>query len=450
MAVGMSTLGWLALGGMKRSIRSTVDEQLADRMKGARALILRAAQSRDRLSANDLREHLELGKEEILLQVADEDGNWIYQSEWVRNHALPTAMSAKQGGTFVDVKVDDIPLRVMTAEISPGSHRYRVQIAEAMDDYYEAISRFGDILLALIPVLLVTASVAGYWMSRRALAPVDQITKAAQNINAHNLSARIPNPNSQDELQRLVETLNEMLERIDSAMKKITQFTADASHELRTPVALMRTRAELALRRPRTAAENRETIEQLHAELVRTSELIEKLMLLARGADAKSDLLQLTPVDLGQIVHETLLQTEALVEHKQLVLDARLPEASVWVNGDSQFLHQLCVILIDNAVKYTPAPGKITLALAVTDASATLSVSDTGIGITAAELENIFDRFYRADKARSRGSGGAGLGLAIGRWIAESHGGSIMAHSTPGAGSKFCVVLPLLPVECAG
>ena len=447
MALGMSALGWLALAGMKSSFRATVDEQLADRMKSVCELIIRSDRGQANGSlANELREHSDLATEESLLQVADENGNWIYQSRWIKSHPLPNPIPVGRHGTFANVRVGHMPLRIMSGNVAAGGHSYTIQVAEAMDDYYEAVGRFRVGLLVLAPLLLIAASVAGYWMSRRALAPVDQITKAAQNIHAHNLSARVTFPESGDEVQRLGETLNAMLERIDSAMKKTFQFTADASHELRTPVALMRTRAELALRHPRTEAEYCETIEQLHAELVRTSGLVERLMLLSR-ADSGAMLLRFSPLDLTEIVRDVVQQTAALAEHKQVSVQANLAEGAVRINGDPQFLRQLLMILIDNALKYTPAPGSVTVALTKTETSAIVSVSDTGIGIEATDLENIFDRFYRADKARSRESGGAGLGLAIGRWIAESHGGTIAVESKPGAGSSFRVTLPLQSTE---
>ncbi len=442
MAVGMSALGWFAVASMKFSIRRTVDEQLEDKVKGVSELIARSVRSVPRGSlAEELRDHSELGAEEAILQVADEYGKSIYQSHWARKHQLPAFALPPSNRLFSNVHIQGEPFRVMTTTLTVDGQRFGVQVAEPMDDFYEALARFRNLLLALIPVLLIVASAAGYWMSRRALAPVDQITRAAQEINVHNLSARLAVPRSRDELQRLAETLNAMLERIESSLKRISQFTADASHELRTPVALMRTRAELALRRPRTEAEYHETIAQLLQELVRTSDLIEKLMLLARS-DSDSELLHFATVDLGDSLRDVLLQTTALAEQKQLTVRAELTQEHVLVEGDPQFLRQLFVILIDNAVKYTPAPGTVTVTLAATDKSAIVSVSDTGIGIEPADLANIFDRFYRADKARSRESGGAGLGLAIGRWIAESHGGSITAESTPGNGSTFRVTLP--------
>jgi heavy metal sensor kinase len=448
MAVAMSALGALALEGMKHSIRTTVDEQLADRIKVVEKLIadFPPTESPAKLTAA-LRENFRQDSQEQLLQISGGDGNSIFHSTWLQSRILLSPARAVQVQNkrhpFFDAEIAGEPFRGMSETVAIASHTYSVQVAQNMDDFNEATARFRHLLLAIIPASLLAASFAGYWISKRALAPVDQITRAAQQISGANLSARLAVPNSGDELERLAETLNAMLERIDLALKQIAQFTADASHELRTPIALMRTRAELALRRPRSAAENQETIEQLHAEIVRTSDLVERLMLLAR-ADSGASLLRFEPVELVPLVEDVLAQTSVLAEHQQLELEAELARAPITVQGDSQFLRQLFVILIDNAVKYTPAPGKVKVTLASANGSATLSVADTGIGIEAADLENIFERFYRADKARSRETGGAGLGLAIGRWIAESHQGTLAAESKPGTGSTFSVRLPLL------
>jgi heavy metal sensor kinase len=448
MALAMSALGGLALAAMEHSIRTTVEEQLAGRV-GMAAKVVQAfppAQSPERLAAA-LRQSLGPDSQEILVQIFDEEGGPVFQSSWLEGRTLLSAADAartqKKRHPFFDAVMDGESFHGMSVTVAVGAHRYSIQVAQNMDDFDEAASRFRHLLLAIIPAVLIAASVGGYWMSRQALDPVDQITRAVQEISGKDLSTRLSVPDSGDELARLAETLNAMLERIGLALKQIAQFTADASHELRTPIALMRTRAELALRNPRSAEEHRETIAQLHAEIVRTSELVERLMLLAR-ADSGASMVRYEGVELVQLVEEVLAQTSMLAEQKQLVVEARLGRTPVWVLGDAQFLRQLVVILIDNAVKYTPAPGKITVLLGRSNGSATLSVADTGIGIEALELENIFERFYRADRARSRETGGAGLGLAIGRWIAESHRGTLTAESQPGAGSVFRVCLPLI------
>jgi heavy metal sensor kinase len=289
---------------------------------------------------------------------------------------------------------------------------------------------------------LLCATAGGYWMSRRALAPVDQITHTARSISVHNLSSRLVVPKTRDELQRLSETLNGMLERLEGAFKKITQFTADASHELRTPVALMRTRAELSLRKPRSAEEYRDALAEVHSELEKTSSLVEKLMLLTR-ADYGAETLQLATANLAEIVRDACEQGATLAESKQIDFQKHIPQQPVWIKADPHALGRLFLILIDNAVKYTPPGGRVEVVVKDEDGHALGVVRDTGIGISEEDLPHIFERFYRADKARSRESGGVGLGLSIGHWIAEAHAGTIEVQSSLGHWSVFQVRLPL-------
>jgi heavy metal sensor kinase len=312
-----------------------------------------------------------------------------------------------------------------------------------MDDFYDAIDRFKWVVLLLSPLVLILASGGGYWLSRRALAPVDQITRAAQEINSNNLAKRLDVPQSGDELQRLSQTLNSMLERLETSFNRITQFTADASHELRTPLALMRTTTEVSLRTSQTVSDYREAQQEVLAELEKTSSLVEKLMLLAR-ADAGVETLQQTPVNLADCLRDVCKDGRILAEAKQLSFTEDIESSELIVEGDSHALHRLFLILIDNAVKYTPTGGSITVRLMRSDNSAVAEFRDTGIGISADDLPNIFERFYRADKARSREFGGVGLGLSIARWVAEVHRGSIEVQSTPGTGSVFRIKLPLL------
>jgi heavy metal sensor kinase len=334
---------------------------------------------------------------------------------------------------------------VLTVPVQVANGTYMVQIAAPLGEFYKALDRFRWLLLLSSPFLLLVASAGGYWLSRRALAPVDQITQEARSVTAHSLSRRLVVPHTRDELQRLSETLNGMLERLEKAFQRVTQFTADASHELRTPIALMRTRAEIALRRPRSEDEYRETLDQVLKELERTSGLIEKMMLLAR-ADSGVETLQRIHLNLAESVDQACCEGRTLALAKQITFHEQLPEAPVWVAGDSHFLRRLFLILIDNAVKYTPPEGRIDVALGTDAGGAVVELRDTGIGIAAEDLPNIFERFYRSERARSRESGGAGLGLSIGRWIAEAHGGTIEVRSTPGEGSVFAVRLPLAPI----
>jgi heavy metal sensor kinase len=334
-------------------------------------------------------------------------------------------------------------------EIQVADESYFAQAAAPLDDFYMALHRFATLLLVSIPILLFSAAAGGYWMSRRALAPVDQITHTARSISVQNLSRRLLVPQTHDELQRLSETLNSMLERLEAAFKKIIQFTADASHELRTPVAVMRTRTELSLRKPRSADEYRETLAQVHSELEKTSELVERLMLLAR-ADYGVEALQLSTTDLREIVREVCGQGKMLSAAKEIDFRQQIQEIPLWVKADAHALRRLFLILVDNAVKYTPQGGRVDVVVGQENGFAIGEVRDTGIGIAPEDLPNVFERFYRADKARSRESGGVGLGLSIGRWIAEAHGGTIDVQSSPGGGSIFRVRLPLFDGESPG
>jgi heavy metal sensor kinase len=317
-----------------------------------------------------------------------------------------------------------------------------VQVAAPLRTLQQGLRDALWFLVPLFPAVLILSSAGGYWISRRALAPVDEITNAARSITAENLSQRLRVPASGDELQRLSETLNEMIGRLETAFDRIARFTADASHELRTPLAVMRTTAEVALRGRGGTTEHRESLERIVSELQRSSQLVDNLLLIA-NADAGHGRPTMRSMNLAAAVGEACTEGAVLARAKGITLCAGIPGEPVLVDGDSDALRRLFVILIDNAVKYTPSGGRCDVAVETRDGVATGTVRDDGIGIAAEDLPHIFDRFYRVDRARSRAQGGSGLGLAIGRWIAESHAGSIAVTSEPGRGSVFTVRLPL-------
>ena len=441
LAVVLSAFGISAYFAMRHSIRQTVDEELQIRSEGVHQLIERDIQRghKDDLPEG-LREHTELRVGGALLQVSDEQGNWLYRSPVMSDYGVPRPTTVPRRATEFMGK--DVPLRIWSQKVSVGGQSYLIQSAFEMDDFYEALDDFALLLFISIPLLLLCATAGGYWISTRALAPVDQITRTARTISAQNLSSRLVVPNTGDELQRLSETLNGMLERLEAAFKKITQFTADASHELRTPVAVMRTRAELSLRKARSADEYRDVIAEVLTELEKTSGLIEQLMFLAR-ADSGAETLHFAATNVAEVLREACHQGSALAEAKQIGFQEHISGDSMWIQGDAGSLRRLFLILIDNAVKYTPANGQVEVSLQRNDGYAVAQVRDTGIGIAEADLPSVFERFYRADKARTRESGGVGLGLSIGRWITEVHAGTIEVHSSPGRGSSFQIRLPI-------
>lgn len=441
LLASLSLFGIAAFVAMRKGIEKSVDENLEGQADGVAEVMGRVLQEGPGRLQDELREHQELREYADFLQVCDQNGRWIYRSRLMEHYDLPVPLKANHSA--FNIVSADLPLRALVREISTGAQTYRIQVAAPMDDFYDAMDQFKLMILLLSPLVLVLASAGGYWLSRRALAPVDQITRTAQDINSSNLAKRLDVPDTGDELQRLSETLNSMLGRLESSFNRITQFTADASHELRTPLALMRTTAEVSLRTSQTAADYRETQQEILAELEKTSAVVEKLMLLAR-ADAGAETLQRVPVNVAECLHDACEDGRVLAEAKQVKFSADIDGQDLIVQGDSNALHSLFLILIDNAVKYTPPGGSVTLGLRRSNGSAITEFRDTGIGISAEDVPHIFDRFYRADKARSREFGGVGLGLSIARWVAEAHRGSIEVQSTPGTGSVFRVRLPLL------
>ena len=435
LLLALCTLGggiWLAVD---RSLRGALDETLAARARGVVTTIaIESADVPPADLAQELDEYARESQEGRLIAVHDESGHYLLKPPF----AYPPSLAAGQYGTL---RSQHVQYRVYHASASVRGHVYQVFVAGSMQEIATTARLLRLWLLPAVPLVLLIASLGGYWISRRALAPVDAVVNAARSISIGNLGARLPVPPTGDELQRLSETWNEMLGRLDAAVRNLTRFTADASHELRTPIALIRTTAELALRRDRPPDAYREALRQIADETARTGDLIEDLLSLSR-ADAGNPALPFGRVDLATICRDVCAQAEPLAATRELLLAANVPPGPVWVEGQNLAVHRLLRQLVDNALKYTPPGGSVTLALAATYDAATVSVRDTGIGIEPAALPHIFERFYRADVSRTRETGGSGLGLAIAKWIADSHHAEIHVSSAAGQGSEFQVRFP--------
>ena len=314
----------------------------------------------------------------------------------------------------------------------------------SLDEFQEMLDAFTWTVWLGIPVVLLFASAGGYWMSVRALSPVEKIARTAAVIEAQNLSKRLPILGAGDELDHLSATLNAMLGRLEDSFRRITQFTADASHELRTPVAIIRTTAEVARRRPRTEKEYADVLDRILAEAERTTTLVDDLMLLAR-ADESDDLGPSESIALDRLARETCEGARQMAMDAGLTLTVREIEACT-VRGDVGALRRLLIVLLDNAIKYSNPGGEISVQLQVCrwrDRNAVrLQVRDNGIGISADDLPHVFERFYRASKDRSRRIDGVGLGLSIAKSIVDRHRGEIRMESEPGKGSTVQVFLP--------
>jgi heavy metal sensor kinase len=314
-------------------------------------------------------------------------------------------------------------------------------VADPQRKYEGVLHAFNSILLLSVPVILTLATVCGLWLGRRALAPIARITEDARAITETNLSTRLAVPDSKDEVQQLSETLNAMLARIEQSFTRTKQFTADASHELRAPMTLIYTAAQFSLRRERSREELVDSMQKILRESKRTSQLIDNLLLLARG-DSGKETTALESMDAAPVLRDLCEQAAGVAAAKNIALALRLESETLPVKGEDAKLRQLLVILMDNAIKYTASGGSVTATGTQGENGVSISFTDTGVGIAADDLPHVFERFWRADKVRSRDAGGTGLGLAIAQQIAEEHGATLTAESELGRGSIFTLQFP--------
>jgi len=311
-------------------------------------------------------------------------------------------------------------------------------VAASLDEVRATTRVLLSLLVAGGAGVLILAILGSRVLVRRGLGPLDEMATVAESITARRLDQRMVLRDPPRELGRLAGTFNAMLERLHAAFAAQQRFVADASHELRTPLATIRGRSEVLLLSPTLDPETRDGLAMIRDEAGRMGRLVANLLLLARGDEART--IDRRPVELDVLLLEVARQARALAQGVTVTLGH---EDQALVPGDADLLKQLVLNLVDNALTYTPPGGRVDLSLYVAHGHARLAVRDTGPGIAPADLTRIFERFYRPDRARARRSGGAGLGLAIARWIAEAHGGRIDVDSIVGQGSTFTVVLPL-------
>lgn len=313
-----------------------------------------------------------------------------------------------------------------------------VDYAEPLDDLDQTLRTLSVVLLALAPLVTLFAGAGGFWMANRALAPVDAMTEAAGRIGITQLDARLNVPNMGKELHRLSDAFNQLLNRVQFGVQQIRRFTADAAHELRTPVAIIRSAAEISLRRPREVADYQATLRTIVDESARLSELLDQLLFLARN-DSGALPLHLEPLDLSLLAATVTHSLRDLAEQRQITI-IHTPAPESFVSGEPTSLRRLLIILLDNALKYSPANSIIQVQHSSTAIAHQISVIDQGPGIASADLPQLFDRFYRSEASRT--STGFGLGLSIAKIIAEAHHGSIAVASTLGQGATFTITLP--------
>jgi two-component system OmpR family sensor kinase len=336
-------------------------------------------------------------------------------------------------------------LRAYLRPLNVGSHSYRLVVMQSLHPRRELLEDVRNTYLWIIPIVLILASVGGYFLARKSLAPVVAMAIQAQSMGAQNLQGRLAVPNRRDELGQLALSFNQLLERLEQTFERQRRFISDASHELRTPVAILRGETDVTLSRSdRSPEEYRESLAILRDESQRLMHIIEDLFTLTR-ADAGQYPVALREFYLDELVGEVLHQARSLVIPKQIVLTSSI-EPELLFRGDEALLRRLLLNLLQNAIKHTPAGGTIHLKAGKDANQFLVSVTDSGPGIPPDLHERIFERFFRVDKARTRSesdSGGAGLGLSIARWIAEAHDGRLVVSRSDSTGSTFTATFPI-------
>lgn len=361
-----------------------------------------------------------------------------------------TAITADHTQFEYATLASDLPVRLYTAPfVIEEQGAGVVQVAESYRHIQEVQQQLLTLLAIGIPFILLAASLGGWFLASSALNPIDRITRAARKISADDLHQRLNFKLPNDEVGHLAATFDQMLARLEDAFERQKRFIADASHEMRTPLTILKGDVEVALNRPRSAAEYRQTLEMVNETADRLTALVGELFLLAR-ADNQQFPLQLEQLNLSALLSREVanLMPRAVKQNIALNLDA--PE-SLLIEADPAKLSRLFINLVDNAIKYSEAGDTVTVTVSTENGSARVAVADTGPGIPPDHLPHLFERFYRVDKARSRqaaeedGSSGAGLGLSITDWLAKAHGGQIEVESQLGEGTTFVVWLPLKP-----
>jgi heavy metal sensor kinase len=431
-----------------RSLRDAIDQSLEETAAAA----VRSLEERGFLPLIDENELMsqfpELARIDKFFQIFSPSGTITIRSPNVKQHELPLSRQALEvaftgRSIFESAKYPkEPPLRLISVPIMyRGNLLYIIQVGTSMESVDQTLNRLLLVLLVTMPLAVAVSLAGGWFLAGRALRPVDAITLAAQRIAEGDLTQRLDVPASADEIGRLARTFNNMIARLETSFRQIRQFSSDASHELRTPLTVMKGETELALRRPREAADYAVVLESNLEEIDRMTRIVDELLFLSR-ADMGEVKMEHAPVKL-EVLLDDIHRQAALLGQERDVLVVLGNVAPAVVLGDELRLRELFLNLMDNAVKYSRPGGEVNISVETGSGQVRVAVTDHGIGISPADQARIFDRFYRTDEARAHTKKGTGLGLAICAWIAEFHKGRIEVQSEPGKGSTFTVILPL-------
>ena len=437
--------GFFVYGSLGYYLKEALREALARRARQVADLVQRSTLPWERLG-DEIHSHFAPEVNNRLTRVTV-DGEIKYVSGAPGDRSfdpgsVPPATTGKSGESFERRISSDgrVLFVVVLTRITP-TRTFIVEEGSAEAPITNTLHAWLAVLVAGLAILIIGAALGGVWLARRALQPVDQIILTAERVSSRNLSDRLPVSNTGDELERLSVALNNMIRRLDDAVQHSRRFLADASHELRTPLTMMNAELEALIERSKDRPDICATVTSALEEVARLRKIVEGLFAVSR-LDAGEALEEWQVLDLGALAATTAEHMDLLAKDRTIALICQTPRG-IRVEGDRFRLKQIIVNLLDNALKYTSAGGKIVLRVAEQNGRAVLEISDTGIGIPKAAIPRVFERFFRVDMARSRDSGGAGLGLAIVKAICYAHGGHVHLESEEGKGTRVCVDLPL-------
>jgi two-component system OmpR family sensor kinase len=383
-----------------------------------------------------------------LVQIVDSDGQVLARSTNLGSTSLPIPQALLirllAGETVFQTlsTFGDEPVRMVSMPINGSGTPMIVQVAGSLDDVRKVLNSASLLFIIMTLGLLAAVGTVGASLTRKVFQAIDNVVRQARHIGEVNLSERLPHPGTRDEIGKLVNTLNEMLDRIERSFEVQRRFTADASHELRSPLSRLRTELEITLRRPRDMAEYQETLQSCMDEVERLTLIVEELLALARlDADLEHSLAEIVPLNL--IIEEVVDRMKPIADKRgvQIIVEPLIPMIAKIARGSMDLI---LTNLLDNAVKFSPPGGSVTIRLDAEGTEVALSVSDTGSGIKLDEQLRLFERFYRGSVARTNDVPGVGLGLALSQAVVRSHGGRIEVENLAGGGAMFTVRLPFI------
>lgn len=384
----------------------------------------------------------------FFFQVLDQNGKPLYTSRGfqelgyvLKEGVIANAINKKVTREEIRPAGRRTPYRVISTPVyKHGKLTEIIQLATHLRFVRKNLSHFRNNILIGLFVVLVLGTLGGWILARRSLSPIGYIASKARSITSENLSERLIPRGTGDEMDELIHTINEMIVRLESSFKRMAEFTADASHELKTPICAMRGEAEVLLSKEREPEEYQESLAKFIEQFDHLNQMINDLILLSKSDTTQVEL-KMIPLRLDLLIKDLCNFFQVLADQKEITLEMDTPE-EVNVIGDKLRLQQLFTNLMDNALKYT-SKGSIRVSVEKNKDSALVKIKDTGMGIPKEEQEKIFKRFYRVDKSRSRETGGVGLGLSIAEWIVRAHHGRIEVESELNQGSTFKIYLPI-------